>query len=137
MGPNRIGGESRLPCGPMRLPPDTRVLIVEDHPFVALAVADMVIELGGVVAAMPATIEAALEAVVRNDFLVALLDIDLAGRASDPVAAALAAAGTPFLITTGFSDRTIPGFEAAPLLLKPFLPSQLGRSLCAVLTPRD
>jgi len=65
-----------------------------------------------------------------------MLDIDLAGRASDPVAAAIAAAGTPFLVTTGFIGRTIPGFEAAPMLHKPYLQNQLARELMALL-PAD
>jgi hypothetical protein len=70
---------------------------------------------------------------VREDFTIALLDIDLGGETSDPVAAALVARGKPFLITTGFGGRTLPGFAAAPLLMKPYLPSQLARAMLALL----
>jgi CheY-like chemotaxis protein len=129
-----MGLQAQITHTPVRLPPGTRVLIVEDQPFVALAVADMVGSLGGEVADAPGTVDQALEAVARNDFTVALLDIDLDGQTSDPVAAAIAAAGKPFLVTTGFSGRTIAGFEDAPLLMKPYLPSQLGRGLLDLLT---
>lgn len=121
--------EGRIFGSPAKLPAGTRVLIVEDHPFVALAVADMVVTLGGEVADTAATIEEALDAVRGSDFTIALLDIDLDGHPSTAVAIAIAAMGKPFLVTTGFCDRRVPGFEHAPLLLKPYLPSQLGRGL--------
>jgi CheY-like chemotaxis protein len=134
---NVMGVPQPILYAPLRLPEGTRVLIVEDQPFVALAVSDMVVALGGEVADAVATIEEALNAVARNDFAVALLDIDLDGRPSLPVATAIAAAGKPFLITTGFSGRQLEGFETAPFLLKPYLPSQLGRCLAALVEPRS
>lgn len=121
---------------PVGLPAGTRVLIVEDHPFVALAVADMIIDLGGEIADSVATIEAALAAVGRGGFTIALLDIDLGGHTSEPVAVAIAATDRPFLVTTGFDDQTIKGFEDAPLLMKPYLSAQLGAALMSLLTPK-
>jgi CheY-like chemotaxis protein len=110
-----------------------RVLIVEDQPFVAFAATDMIEELGAIVVEVSASVEEGLIACARGDFQIVLLDIDLDGRSSAPIAAALAAAGKPFLLTTGFDGRKIPGFETAPLLVKPYIQSQLGRGLAALL----
>ena len=115
------------------LPPGTRVLIVEDQPFVAFAATDMIEGLGGIVAEVAATVEEGLDACERGEFEVALLDIDLDGRSSAPIAVALADSGKPFLLTTGFDGRRIAGFENAPLLVKPYIQSQLGRGLAALL----
>jgi CheY-like chemotaxis protein len=115
------------------LPEGTRVLIVEDQPFVAFAATDMIEVLGGIVTEVAGSVEEGLEACARSDFDVALLDIDLDGRSSAPIAQALAAAGKPFLLTTGFDGRRIPGFENVPLLVKPYIQSQLGRGLAALL----
>lgn len=115
------------------LPAGTRVLIVEDQPFVAFAATDMIEVLGGIVTEVAASVEEGLQACARRDFDVALLDIDLDGRSSAPIAAALASAGKPFLLTTGFDGRRIPGFETVPLLVKPYIQSQLGRGLAALL----
>ncbi len=115
------------------LPAGTRVLIVEDQPFVAFAATDMIEELGAIVTEVAGSVEEGLAACARGDFDVALLDIDLDGRSSAPVAAALAAGGKPFLLTTGFDGRRIQGFENVPLLVKPYIQSQLGRGLAALL----
>ena len=115
------------------LPMGTRVLIVEDQPFVAFAATDMIEGLGGIVSEVAATVEEGLAACGLGEFGVALLDIDLDGRSSAPIAAALAQAGKPFMLTTGFDGRRIPGFETAPLLVKPYIQAQLGRGLAALL----
>lgn len=115
------------------LPLGTRVLIVEDQPFVAFAATDMIEGLGGIVAEVAATVEDGIEACARGNFDIALLDIDLDGRSSAPIALALAASDKPFLLTTGFDGRRIPGFENVPLLVKPYIQSQLGRGLAALL----
>lgn len=115
------------------LPPGTRVLIVEDQPFVAFAATDMIEGLGGIITEVAASVEEGLDACTRGEFDVALLDIDLDGRSSAPIAAALAGIGKPFLLTTGFDGRRIPGFETVPLLVKPYIQAQLGRGLAALL----
>jgi DNA-binding LytR/AlgR family response regulator len=89
--------------------------------------------LGGIVTEVASSVEEGLDACARRDFDVALLDIDLDGRSSAPIAEALAAAGKPFLLTTGFDGRRISGFETVPLLVKPYIQSQLGRGLAALL----
>jgi CheY-like chemotaxis protein len=115
------------------VPAGAAILIVEDQPFVGLAVADMVSAMGAHVTEIVATVEEALAAVARGRFAAALLDIDLGGQSSEPVAHALETAQIPFVVTTGFDARVLAGFEEAPRLIKPYLPAELGRALAAAI----
>ncbi|WP_294392483.1 hypothetical protein [uncultured Sphingomonas sp.] len=115
-----------------KLQQDMIVLIVEDQPFVGLVAAEMVEMIGGTVTEVAATVEEALQAVERGGFTVAMLDIDLEGQSSEPVARALHAAGYPFLITSGF-ETCFPGFEDTPRLMKPYVMSQLETKLAGLL----
>jgi CheY-like chemotaxis protein len=115
------------------VPAGAAILIVEDQPFVGLAVADMVSALGACATEIVATIEDALAVLARGGFAAALLDIDLGGRSSEPVARALDSAHIPFVVTTGFDERVLAGFEDAPRLIKPYLPAELGRALASAI----
>ena len=46
----------------------TRILIVEDQPFVAFAATDMIEGLGGIVVEVAATVEQGIEACARGEF---------------------------------------------------------------------
>jgi hypothetical protein len=61
----------------------------------------------------------------------AVLDVDLAGTKSYPVAEALEAAGVPFLFTTGYDGaEMLPDkFKGAPVLSKPYADAALRRML--------
>jgi CheY-like chemotaxis protein len=117
----------------LALPAGTRVLIVEDHPFVALAAEDMVEEVGGVVSGMARTLAEALAAVASGGHDVVLLDLDLEGQSSAPVAEALARCGTPFVVATGFDERRLADYPDVPRLAKPYRPVRLGAALASVL----
>ena len=118
-------------CREERLPPGTRVLIVEDNPLVAFAAGDMVEAIGGIAIAVEHDVEGALAACERGGFHVALLDMDLEGRSSSPVAAALACLRVPFIVTTGNGPHELPGFDDVPLLAKPYFTRELQRALVA------
>src|SRR5437660_5259985 len=66
-----------------------RVLVVEDEPMIRMLLEDMLGELGYTVAAEAARIEEALEATKNADFDLAILDADLNGQPSSPVADAV------------------------------------------------
>ena len=60
----------------------------------------------------------------------ALLDINLDGKMSYPVADELASRGIPFVFSTGYGGEDLPdGYEGVPLLKKPFRRSGLGDAL--------
>jgi CheY-like chemotaxis protein len=89
-----------------------RILLVEDEPIIAMTAEDMLDAIGCEVVASAATLEEALAASARGGFDVAMLDINLNGVASLPVADALEQAGTPFIFTTGYG--------VVPLVAKPY-----------------
>ncbi len=57
----------------------------------------------------------------------AVLDISLNGQKSYSVADALGARGVPFVFLTGYGKDSLPsGYQACPMLQKPFEPLELG-----------
>lgn len=103
-----------------------RVLLVEDEPLIAMTAEDMLDELGCTVVATVATLAAALEAVERTDFGIVLLDINLDGTESHPVADRLREAGRPFVFTTGYGADAARG---GPVVVKPYQLRDLERAM--------
>jgi CheY-like chemotaxis protein len=103
------------------LPERQRILIVEDEPFITLALESMLPELGFDVAGSAAQIFAALELIGRERIDGAILDVNLGLQRIDPVADLLAARGCPFIFTTGYSISGMPARHAGRAVLqKPF-----------------
>lgn len=98
-----------------------RILIVEDEMTIALFIEDMVIELGHEVAGLAMRLAPALELAGDAPLDFAILDVNLAGSLSFPVAEVLEARGVPFVFATGYgSSRVDPRFAAYPVINKPF-----------------
>jgi DNA-binding NtrC family response regulator len=90
-------------------------------------------ELGYIIAAEAARIDGALEALRTGEFDLAILDINVGGKAISPVAEALAARGTPFVLATGQAERDLPElYRDRPILAKPFRLDSLERMLQSV-----
>jgi CheY-like chemotaxis protein len=106
-----------------------RVLVVEDEPIVAMMLEDMLEELGCELAGSAASIEDGLRLAERGGFDVAVLDVNLNGRRSDPIADALLRDGTPFVYATGYGAAAVEPGSSARVLQKPYTLTQL----CAVL----
>ena len=65
-----------------------------------------------------------------NAIDVAMLDVNLNGSKSYPVADALAVRGVPFLFATGYSDHGLRDlYRDRPVLKKPYKPEELIDSL--------
>jgi CheY-like chemotaxis protein len=98
-----------------------RVLIVEDDVMIRMLIEDMLTDLGHSVTAQAARIEDAMAAAQTADIDLAILDINLNGQTTYPVAQALATRGTPFLFATGYGEHGMPdAFRDRPMLKKPF-----------------
>jgi CheY-like chemotaxis protein len=98
-----------------------RVLIVEDDVMIRMLIEDMLDELGYAVEAQAAKFDDALAAAKTADIDVAVLDINLNGQTTGPVAEALDARGTPFVFATGYGEHALPeAFRSRPTLKKPF-----------------
>jgi CheY-like chemotaxis protein len=114
-------------------PRGKRVLVVEDDAMVCIMLEDMLGELGFIIAAQAARIDGALEALRTGEFDLAILDINVGGEAISPVAEALAARGTPFVLATGDDERGLPElYRDRPMLAKPFRIDSLERMLQSV-----
>lgn len=104
-----------------------RVLIVEDEFLVATMASDAIESADGEPVGPCATVEAALRCLESEVIDAALLDVNLRGTRSDPVAAALMAKRIPFVTATGYSSR--PAF-AAHVLEKPYSEERLLAEFC-------
>jgi CheY-like chemotaxis protein len=100
-----------------------RVLVVEDEALVAMLLEDMVTDAGHHHAFTAGSTPEAL-AYVREHadaFDFAVLDVNLGGQPSFPVAEALAEAGKSFAFSTGYGPGSLPeAWRDRPVLSKPF-----------------
>jgi DNA-binding response OmpR family regulator len=104
-----------------------RVLVVEDEFLIAMAIEQCLQDQGCEVVGPAPSIEAALDLIDRERPQAALLDVNLDGRLSTPVAERLSALGTPYLLVTGYADlaQADPVLRHAERMAKPFMPAQL------------
>ena len=112
-----------------------RVLVVEDETLVAMLLEDMLADHGCEVAATASRIPQALEIIDREAgaLQAAILDVNLAGQPSFPIAEALAERGVPFVFATGYGSGGLPeAWREQPTLQKPFSHDEVGRMLKAV-----
>jgi CheY-like chemotaxis protein len=116
-------------------PTALRILIVEDESLLAMMVEDVLTDQGWDVAANVASVPAALIAVERGGFDIALLDVNIAGKEVFPVADALLERGLPLVFASGYGrDGIREDLRHLPVVSKPFCPEGLMRTLHAVAT---
>ena len=112
----------------------TRVLVVEDEAFIAMVVESYLEELGCDVVATAARLEDGLRKATDLQIDVALLDVNLAGKLSYPIADVLNARNIPFIFSTGYGCSALPEtFSGTPVLPKPFEQERLAQALTGVL----
>lgn len=112
-----------------------RVLVVEDEFLVLMMIEDMLADLGcGSVFTAP-SVPKALALIEAQPFEVAMLDVNLGGEKSFPVADALAAREVPFLFATGYDDHSLTeAHRGRKVLKKPFRRQELGKVLIDLLS---
>lgn len=107
-----------------------RAFVVEDEVLVGMMIEEMLRELGYELVALSTHLDEALALATTAQFDVALLDINLNGRQSFPVADAIRARGLPVLFATGYGNRILgPAYRDAPILQKPFSLEELQQAL--------
>lgn len=109
-----------------------KVLVVEDEALVSMLLEDMLSDLGceivGPITRLPEALQLAQDRAQAID--IAILDVNLGGERSFPVAEALEARGCLFVLSTGYDDAGIDErWRARPMLRKPFLPHELEQAL--------
>ncbi|PNG25761.1 response regulator [Methylocella silvestris] len=113
-----------------------RVLVVEDEALISMLIEDMLADIGCKCVEVAPSVEAALEALarIRPDF--AMLDINLNGKRSFPIADVLMSRAIPFVFLSGYGSRGLePGYVGAKVLQKPFQLADLESCLDAALAP--
>ena len=107
-----------------------RVLVVEDEMLVLIMIEDMLADLGCLSVTSAATVAKALALINAQVFDAALLDVNLNGNDSHPVAEALSARGVPFVYSTGNTGHSLrEGYSDRPMLKKPFKYEELAAIL--------
>ena len=115
-----------------------KVLVVEDEMIVAWLLEDMLVDLGCAIVGPANSVNQALAMIDAEAFDAAVLDVNLDGQMSYPVADALTARGMPFVFSTGYDKDTLrDGYRTFPVLQKPFHRSELGDALAKLLTPTE
>jgi DNA-binding response OmpR family regulator len=92
----------------------------------------MLLDMGHEVAGIAGRLAPALALAQEAEFDLAMLDVNLAGETSFPIADVLRGRGIPFLFATGYGAEGIgAGYRSAPVLQKPFRSAELAEAIRA------
>ncbi|MEH3048410.1 response regulator [Sphingomonas adhaesiva] len=108
-----------------------RILIVEDEYFIASDLKRALGDQDAVVLGPVGSLDAGLAAVAAAEPIdLAVLDVNLDGAESYPIADRLAELGVPFMFVTGYDDWAMPrAYRDTPRLAKPFPPGAVVRAI--------
>ncbi|WP_222876451.1 response regulator [Terrihabitans soli] len=111
-----------------------RVLLVEDETLVSMLMEDILMDFGCILVGTAARLEDALARAREAAIDIALLDVNLAGKRSFPVADILAERGIPFLFVSGYGEQALEApHQNRPVIQKPFSPESIGEAIQNVL----
>lgn len=112
------------PAAPRSAPGDlpARVLVVEDSIIIALDTEENLRRLGVADVQVESSVAGALAAIAESPPDFALIDFNLGGESSEPIAEALRAAGVRFVLATGYAEggSTFERLGADAVLRKPY-----------------
>jgi CheY-like chemotaxis protein len=99
-----------------------KILVVEDEMLVMMHL-EMALEDLGCSSVFPvANVMKALALLAEHNFDLAILDVNLGGEKSYPIADILIARGIPFAFSTGYPDHADrPDLNCQPILRKPYV----------------
>lgn len=107
-----------------------RALIVEDDPYITLALEETLSDFGLVVVGSARSVSQALRLAQSARFDIALLDVNIGHEKIDPVADALSTRGIPFIFTTGCGRAGLPEAHLERAVVeKPFYVEEIMRAL--------
>lgn len=105
-----------------------RIMVIEDEGIVAMLLEDMLNGLGHEVVASASNIERASALAGEVDIDLAILDVNLNGHHTYPLAETLSARGIPFIFATGYGNAGLKSeWRNAKVLQKPFTERDLAR----------
>lgn len=105
----------------MKFETDFRVLVVEDEAIIGMLIEDMLNEIGCKFVDVAASVNGALGVLAEASPDFAVLDINLNGERSFPVADILKSRAIPFVFLSGYGARGLAeAYSGAKVLQKPF-----------------
>lgn len=111
-----------------------RVLLVEDEDLIAQGIM-IVIEDMGYSVTIASSLDEAIREAGTGDYAAALVDLNLRGGHSYPVADILRERGIPFAMTTGAHSWAPSAFGKDPFLMKPYQIDTLERLIRSLASP--
>lgn len=116
-----------------------RVLVIEDEMTIALSIEDMLIELGHEVIDLAMRLPQGLALARAASFDLAILDVNLDGRPSFPIADVLNDRGVPYLFLTGYGSAGIdPAHRRGRIVIKkPFDLTDLRVGISRLMAPQS
>ncbi|HEY9568772.1 MAG TPA: response regulator [Thalassobaculum sp.] len=106
------------------------VLVVEDEALVAFMIEDLLGELGCRVSHLATRLQEGLSMAHHAEVDFALLDVNLAGEKSFPIADVLTGRGIPFAFVTGYGRRGVESrYATVPVVQKPFQRTEIDQVL--------
>jgi CheY-like chemotaxis protein len=113
------------------------IFIVEDESIVAMLIEDFLEDLGCKIAGVASRLEEAVEKVSTLSFDAAIVDVNLNGDHTYPLAELLREKGHPFVFSTGYGTATLPkALNGVPLISKPFDLHDLEKALTSALATK-
>lgn len=109
-----------------------RILIVDDEALVALFAEDMLLALDAIPVGPAGSLQEAAALIERGGIDAAILDVNLNGATSEPLARRLAGDGVPFVVVTGYGRVDWRGIDAQ-VLSKPYDASAIASALTRIL----
>ena len=109
-----------------------RILVVEDEPIVAMCLEDILEALGHQTIGPAIRLAEGLALAKSEAIDAALLDLNLGGERSTPVAEMLQARGIPFIFASGYGARPEGFADSVPLVEKPYRDSDIAAALLAL-----
>jgi DNA-binding NtrC family response regulator len=115
------------------------VLVVEDEPFIALALALAIKDAGGVVVGPAGSVKEALALLQSTPVSAAILDVNLADGDISPVLEILVELGTPLIVQTGVGlpEGFPPRIPPIVVRIKPCVAEELVTQLEGLISGRS
>lgn len=113
-----------------------KVLVIEDEAIIAMLLEDMLADLGHQVVATAGRMPQATKLASELPVDLAIVDVNLNGEQTYPLAAILTARRVPFVFATGYGLAGIrEEWRGVPTLQKPFQAWELAEAISRAVTP--
>ena len=111
-----------------------RVLIVEDEALITMLFEDILSDFDCEIVGPAMNIRQAMDLAGAAEIDAAVLDVNLNGEASFPVAALLRGRGVPLVFSSGYGSSSLPEeWQNRPVLPKPFTSDEVADALAGLI----